>query len=92
MVRLLFFFFFFHFVPIQLTYWYCLLQPLITNRRNYTYNRVIVLAVHLLNAHTWGINASYSVFLAYYLRSGAFAGASPIAYAFVGGLSISIGV
>ncbi|KAI6377105.1 hypothetical protein ACKVWC_009026 [Pyricularia oryzae] len=54
------------------------------------YGWVIVLAVHLLNAHTWGINASYSVFLAYYLRSGAFAGASPIAYAFVGGLSISI--
>ncbi|TLD12692.1 uncharacterized protein PgNI_03137 [Pyricularia grisea] len=54
------------------------------------YGWVIVLAVHLLNAHTWGINASYSVFLAYYLRSGAFEGASPIAYAFVGGLSISI--
>ncbi|TLS26102.1 hypothetical protein PpBr36_05233 [Pyricularia pennisetigena] len=54
------------------------------------YGWVIVIAVHLLSAHTWGINASYSVFLAYYLRSGAFEGASPIAYAFVGGLSIAI--
>ncbi|KDN59889.1 putative major facilitator superfamily transporter [Colletotrichum sublineola] len=34
---------------------------------------------------------SYAVFLAYYLNSGAFPGASPIALAFVGGLSFSVG-
>ncbi len=34
---------------------------------------------------------SYSVFLAYYLRSGSFSGGSPLAFAFVGGLSISMG-
>ncbi|KAI1081719.1 major facilitator superfamily transporter [Whalleya microplaca] len=50
---------------------------------------VVVFAVFLLNAHTWGLNSSYSVFLAYYLQTGAF-GASPLEYAFVGGLSISI--
>jgi hypothetical protein len=33
---------------------------------------------------------SYSVFLAYYLRSGALKGSSPLAFAFVGGLSISM--
>ncbi|KLU89300.1 hypothetical protein MAPG_08274 [Magnaporthiopsis poae ATCC 64411] len=54
------------------------------------YGWVVVLAVHLLNAHTWGINSSFAVFLAYYLRTGSFPGASPIAYAFVGGLSVSI--
>lgn len=31
------------------------------------------------------------MFLAYYLREGTFANASPIGYAFVGGLSISVG-
>ncbi|KAL8304395.1 hypothetical protein RB597_004403 [Gaeumannomyces tritici] len=54
------------------------------------YGWVVVLAVHMLNAHTWGINSSFAVFLAYYLRTGSFVGASPIAYAFVGGLSVSI--
>lgn len=54
------------------------------------YGWAIVVAVLLLNAHTWGINSSYAVFLAYYLRAGAFEGASDIAFAFVGGLSISI--
>ncbi|KAK3945249.1 major facilitator superfamily domain-containing protein [Diplogelasinospora grovesii] len=54
------------------------------------YGWVVVLSVLLVNAHTWGLNSSYAVFLAYYLRSGAIAGASPLAFAFVGGLSISI--
>lgn len=45
----------------------------------------------LVNAHTWGLNSSYAVFLAYYLRSGGITGSSPLAFAFVGGLSISIG-
>lgn len=44
----------------------------------------------LVNAHTWGLNSSYAVFLAYYLNSNAFPGTQPIAYAFVGGLSVSI--
>ncbi|KAB5551168.1 major facilitator superfamily domain-containing protein, partial [Coniochaeta sp. 2T2.1] len=47
-------------------------------------------SVFLVNAHTWGLNSSYAVFLAYYLHSNAFPGIKPIAFAFVGGLSISI--
>ncbi|ERT00272.1 MFS transporter (Mch2) [Sporothrix schenckii 1099-18] len=54
------------------------------------YGWVVVLAVFLLNAHTWGVNSAYAVFLAYYLNNDAFPGASAIEYAFVGGLSISI--
>lgn len=46
----------------------------------------------LINMHTWGMNSAYAVFLAYYLNSDTFPGASPIAFAFVGGLSISIGM
>lgn len=54
------------------------------------YHRVVVLAVALVNAHTWGLNSSYAVFLAYYLNSGTFPNASPLSFAFVGGLSVSI--
>jgi hypothetical protein len=55
-------------------------------------DRVVVGSVLLVNAHTWGLNSSYAVFLAYYLRSGTITGSSPLAFAFVGGLSISIGI
>ncbi|KAI2616562.1 MFS general substrate transporter [Hypoxylon sp. NC1633] len=53
------------------------------------YGWFVILGVFLLNAHTWGLNSSYAVFLAYYLRTGAF-GTSQLGYAFIGGLSISI--
>ncbi|TQN69968.1 putative transporter MCH2, partial [Colletotrichum shisoi] len=55
------------------------------------YGWVVVGCVFLINAHTWGLNSSYAVFLAYYLNSGAFPDASPIVLAFVGGLSFSVG-
>jgi hypothetical protein len=57
---------------------------------NLVMKRVVVFSVLLVNAHTWGLNSSYAVFLAYYLRSGTIDGASPLGFAFVGGLSISI--
>lgn len=53
------------------------------------YGWIVVASVLLINAHTWGLNSSYAVFLAYYLRSGTIDGSSPLAFAFVGGLSIS---
>ncbi|KAL2144992.1 hypothetical protein VTI28DRAFT_8221 [Corynascus sepedonium] len=54
------------------------------------YGWVVVISVLLVNAHTWGLNSSYAVFLAYYLRSGTIVGSSALGFAFVGGLSISI--
>lgn len=56
-----------------------------------TSTRVVIFATATLNCHTWGINSSYAVILAYYLRNDVFIGASPLAYAFVGGLSVSMG-
>lgn len=53
------------------------------------YGWVCVLCNALINAHTWGINSTYGVFLGHYLNSNAFPGTSPLAYAFIGGLSIS---
>ncbi|KAB8339258.1 hypothetical protein FH972_022191 [Carpinus fangiana] len=54
------------------------------------YGWVIVLGAALINAHSWGINSSYGVFLAYYLSHNTFPGASYLDFAFVGGLSISM--
>ncbi|OAK98717.1 MFS general substrate transporter [Phaeosphaeriaceae sp. SRC1lsM3a] len=53
------------------------------------YGWVCVAACATINAHTWGLNSSYAVFLAYYLANNVFPGASPLHYAFIGGLSIS---
>lgn len=53
------------------------------------YGWVCVAACATINAHTWGLNSSYAVFLAYYLANNVFPGATPLHYAFIGGLSIS---
>ncbi|KAK6074686.1 transporter MCH2 [Seiridium cupressi] len=52
--------------------------------------RVVVVATALLNFHTWGLNSSYAVFLAYYLRTQSIEGATTLGFAFVGGLSVGI--
>ncbi|KAI9722811.1 MAG: hypothetical protein M1828_004507 [Chrysothrix sp. TS-e1954] len=54
------------------------------------YGWVCVACAALINAHTWGINSSYGVFLAYYLDNDTFPGATYLDFAFVGGLSISM--
>ena len=53
------------------------------------YGWVCTACCALINAHTWGMNSSYGVFLAYYLRTNTFPGATSLEYAFVGSLSIS---
>jgi MFS family permease len=53
------------------------------------YGWVCVAAAFFINAHTWGMNSSYGVFLAHYLANNTFPGATRIDYAFIGGLSIS---
>ena len=56
------------------------------------YGWVCTLCIFLINAHTWGINATYGIFLAYYLANSTFPSASRLDYAFIGGLSISMAV
>ncbi|KAJ8125332.1 hypothetical protein O1611_g8308 [Lasiodiplodia mahajangana] len=53
------------------------------------YGWVVVAAVFFLNAHTWGLNSSFAVFLAYYIRTNTFQ-TTDLGYAFIGGLSLSI--
>ncbi|KAH8174680.1 major facilitator superfamily protein [Sarocladium implicatum] len=53
------------------------------------YGWVCTACVATINAHTWGLNSSYGVFLAHYLAEDVFPGATPLQYAFVGSLSVS---
>ena len=53
------------------------------------YGWVCTVCCLLINAHTWGLNSSYGVFLAHYLATNTFPGATYLEYAFVGSLSIS---
>ena len=53
------------------------------------YGWVCVGCTFFINAHTWGINSSYGIFLAYYLANDYYPGAGPLEFAFIGGLSIS---
>ncbi|KAI0967084.1 major facilitator superfamily domain-containing protein [Xylaria arbuscula] len=53
------------------------------------YGWVVVAAVAILNAHSWGINSTFAVFLAYYIKSNTFQ-SSDLGYAFIGGLSLSL--
>jgi MFS family permease len=52
------------------------------------YGWVCTACVAVINAHTWGLNSSYGVFLAHYLATDTFTGATYLEYAFVGSLSI----
>ncbi|GAW26778.1 putative major Facilitator Superfamily protein [Rosellinia necatrix] len=53
------------------------------------YGWFCVLAQFLINGFTWGVAASYSVYLAYYLSHDLFARATPIDYAFIGGFNFA---
>ncbi|KAH8598983.1 major facilitator superfamily domain-containing protein [Bisporella sp. PMI_857] len=54
------------------------------------YGWVCVASCFIINFHTWGINSSYGIFLSHYLNENTYPGATPLDYAFVGGLSISM--
>ncbi|PKS06050.1 hypothetical protein jhhlp_007884 [Lomentospora prolificans] len=53
------------------------------------YGWVCATCAALINAHTWGLNSSYGVFLAHYLRTDTYAGATSLEFAFIGSLSIA---
>ena len=49
------------------------------------YGWVCVVGIFLVNGFTWGVVASYGVYLSYYLTNDVFPGASALDYSFVGG-------
>lgn len=65
-------------------------EPPIPPPPNGGYGWICTLCCALINAHTWGLNSSYGVFLAHYLATNTFPGATYLEYAFVGSLSIGI--
>ncbi|KAK7549721.1 major facilitator superfamily domain-containing protein [Phyllosticta citricarpa] len=67
------------------------IQPVATPQEtpNGGYGWVCCIATFWINAHTWGINSSYGIFLAHYLRHNTFPGATRLQFAIIGGLSIS---
>lgn len=50
------------------------------------YGWVVCFALGWMNGFTWGVAASYGVFLSYYLSNDYFPGATALDYAFIGGL------
>ena len=53
------------------------------------YGWVCVACCFLINSCTWGVNSAFGVFLACYLSTSRFPGASYLDFAFIGGLSIA---
>jgi MFS family permease len=53
------------------------------------YGWVCLVAVFFINGFSWGIIASFGVFLAYYLDNNAFPGGTEVDFAFVGGLNFT---
>ncbi|KKA26890.1 hypothetical protein TD95_003264 [Thielaviopsis punctulata] len=54
------------------------------------YGWICTACVALINAHTWGLNSSYGVFLAHYLANDTYPGATSLQFALIGSLSISL--
>lgn len=66
------------------------LQVSTDNIPNGGYGWVCTACLATINAHSWGLNSTYAVFLAYYLKNEVFEGATHLDYAFVGSLSIGV--
>ena len=54
------------------------------------YGWVCLAGVFFINGFTWGIIASFGVFLAFYLDNDVFPGGTDLDYAFIGGLNFSV--
>lgn len=55
------------------------------------YGWVVTLCVFLVMFSTWGCNSGFGIFLAFYLKSGEFAGANRFDYATIAGLTVACG-
>jgi MFS family permease len=53
------------------------------------YGWVCTIAAAVVNGHAWGFNSAYAVFLAHYLKTNSFPGATPLQYSFIGSLSVT---
>lgn len=56
------------------------------------YGWVVVFAVFLINANTWGANAGFAIYLSYYLNNNTFEGGDKYDYALIGGMTFGVGL
>ncbi|KAI1035707.1 hypothetical protein LB504_005704 [Fusarium proliferatum] len=54
------------------------------------YGWIVTTSVAIVNGHSWGINAAYSVFLAHFVEENTFPGTTPLIYAIAGSLSVGV--
>ncbi|KAF5540701.1 monocarboxylate transporter [Fusarium mexicanum] len=54
------------------------------------YGWIVTTSVAIVNGHSWGINAAYSVFLAHFVKENTFPGTTPLMYAIAGSLSVGV--
>jgi MFS family permease len=54
------------------------------------YGWVVTASVAIVNGHSWGINAAYSVFLAHFVKEDTFPGTQPLVYAMAGSLGVGV--
>lgn len=54
------------------------------------YGWVVAGALSLINFFTWGVAASYGVYISHYLATDYFPGATPLDYALIGGLEFGV--
>lgn len=54
------------------------------------YGWVVAGALSLINFLTWGVAASYGVYISHYLATDYFPGATPLDYALIGGLEFGV--
>ncbi|KAF5250884.1 hypothetical protein FANTH_3938 [Fusarium anthophilum] len=54
------------------------------------YGWIVTTSVAIVNGHSWGINAAYSVFLAHFVKENTFSGTTPLMYAIAGSPSVGI--
>ncbi|WZH47308.1 major facilitator superfamily domain-containing protein [Fusarium acuminatum] len=54
------------------------------------YGWVVTASVAIVNGHSWGINAAYSVFLAHFVKEDTFSGTQPLVYAMAGSLGVGV--
>ncbi|KAM0805677.1 MFS transporter-like protein [Usnea florida] len=54
------------------------------------YGWVCVVCIFFINAHTWGFNFAYGIFLDFFLANDLYPGATSLDYALIGGLSTSM--
>ncbi|RVX72955.1 hypothetical protein B0A52_03308 [Exophiala mesophila] len=53
------------------------------------YGWVVCMSMHCINGFTWGIIASYGIYLSYYISNDTFEGTSDLSFAFVGGANFA---